>query len=149
MPKKAEKVIRGFEVIKPFRECVITYLESYHALSRAYESFANIDGTKNSWCEKVLSKAAVERHLFMIEDALEQIPEKYRKPVMYTFAGEPLSTVRIDIELEMGIDYGDVIVFREKLIYFVAKNLGFPVSEKGEEWEIEVQSDGEIIVVSE
>ena len=85
----------------------------------------------------------------MIEDALGQLPEKYRNPVMYTFAGEALSTVRIDIELEMGMDYGDVIVFREKLIYFVAKNLGFPVSEKGEEWEIEVQSDGEIIVVSE
>ena len=149
MAKKVVKTIQGYEVIKPYREWVISYLKTYPTLRRSHDSLETIDGLKNGWSEKVISKAAIESHITLMEEALSQIPECYRKAVLHTFSGKPSEEVRSDIEYIYQMDYGDVMVFREKLIYFVAKGAGFPVSEKGEEREIEVQSNGEIIFVCE
>ena len=149
MAKKVVKTIQGYEVIKPYREWAISYLKTYPTLRRSHDSLETIDGLKNGWSEKVISKAAIESHITLMEEALSQIPECYRKAVLHTFSGKPSEDVRSDIEYIYQMDYGDVMVFREKLIYFVAKGAGFPVSEKGEKREIEVQSNGEIIFVCE
>lgn len=149
MSKKVVKTIQGYEVIKPYRDWAISYISTYPALQRSHDSLESIDGLKNGWSEKVISKAAIESHLALIEDALSRIPTCYCEAVLYTFSGKPAYEIRETIEDEYQMDYGDVMVFREKLIYFVARDAGFPVAEKGEEREIEVQSDGEIIFVCE
>ena len=85
MAKKVVKTIQGYEVIKPYREWAISYLKTYPTLRRSHDSLEIIDGLKNGWSEKVISKAAIESHITLMEEALSQIPECYRKAVLHHF----------------------------------------------------------------
>ncbi len=135
----------GYELSKPVYDACKSILRTYPYLKNAQKSLEDIDGIKRNFAEKVISKIDLNIKVQEMEDAFGQIPKRYIDAVKYClFARDTKEEKRYTVEAYYENDYLETVVWMEKLIYLYAKIAGYPVSERGLEFNLVIDEDGTI-----
>lgn len=135
----------GYEVSKPVYDACKSILKAYPYLKNTQKSLSEINGLQKNFVDKIINRMDLDLKVKEIEDAFDQIPERYIKAVKYLlFSDDTKVDKRYKIEVWYNRDYLETVVWMEKLIYLYAKSSGFPVSERGKEFNLVITEDGTI-----
>ena len=135
----------GYEVTAPVRSACLAAIKTYPFLKNTRKNMDDIDGLHKSFADKVVDRAVLDLKIREIEEAFGEIPSYYIEAVShYIFSNDTKDQKKDYIEMKLNLDYVEVVLWSEKLIYFFARNNGFPVSQRGEEFTLLIDDDGNV-----
>jgi len=135
----------GYEVTAPVRSACLAAIKTYPFLINTRKNMDDINGLHKSFADKVVDRADLDLKIREIEEAFGEIPSYYNKAVShYLFSSDTKEQKKTYIETDLDMDYVEVVLWAEKLIYFFARNNGFPVSQRGEEFTLVIDDDGNV-----
>ena len=138
----------GFQLPSQVRAACLAELKLESFLKKSFKKLEYIDGSKTSYPELVVKKVATEARIKIINDTYEKIPETYRAAVRYLVTSkDSIDNKEIAIEEKHCLDYKETLLWLEKLLYFYADSIGYPVSKSTKEFDIEVEDDGIIEIL--
>ncbi len=122
-------------------------LRSYPFLQKVQVNLCEIDvyGYRQSFIDKIHEKVDIEKQIAVMDEAFATVPDKYIDAVKYCLFTKDSKAVQQDMVVyTYGVDYAEVCVWLDKLIYQYAVLSGWPVPQRVEEITLLIYEDGTI-----
>lgn len=135
----------GYDLPKPIYEACEKSIKAYPYLVNVEKNLNAVSGFRKNFADKVIDRVALSQHIREINDAFEEIPESYREAVKYyLFTTDTNDLKQFKVQTEFGRDYQETAIWVRKLVYFYAKQVGYPVSSKNTEHKVDIDDEGNL-----